>query len=225
VLEWVWSTLFPARCVGCGRRGAVVCAACVLTVPYLSPRSCPRCALPRAARGPCCGCPRLSASLASVRAVCVYDGLARNAIHTLKFRSGRHVAPVLGGLLRANLQRRPLHVDLVVPAPIASARLRERGYNQAELLAQQVVDLVGGTLMADLLQKDDRPPQRTLSAAERQRNLRDAIRCAHPQMVGGRRVLLVDDVMTTGATLSACADALQAAGAERVFALVFARDV
>jgi ComF family protein len=160
-----------------------------------------------------------------VRAVCVYAGVARKAVHTLKFRSGRHVAPVLGGLLRSHLQRRPLHADLVVPAPMSRARRRERGYNQAELLAREIVDLVGGTLMADLLEKADRPPQRTLSAAERQLNLRDAIRCAQPDLVTGRRVLLVDDVMTTGATLSACADALQAAGAERVFALVFARDV
>jgi ComF family protein len=160
-----------------------------------------------------------------VRAVCVYDGIARNAVHTLKFRSGRHVAPVLGALLRSHLQRRPLHADLVVPAPIARARLRERGYNQAALLAAEIVEMVGGTLVADLLQKDDRPPQQKLSAAERQLNLRDAIRCNGPEQVRGRRVLLVDDVMTTGSTLSACAEALDQAGAARVLALVFARDV
>ena len=157
--------------------------------------------------------------------MCVYDGVARKAVHTLKFRSGRHVAPVLGGLLRDHLRRRPLRADLVVPAPITRARLRERGYNQAALLAEQIVDLVGGTLVPDLLDKDDRPPQQTLPAAERQRNLRDAIRCKTPEQVRGRRVLLVDDVMTTGSTLSACAEALDQAGAERVFALVFARDI
>lgn len=155
----------------------------------------------------------------------MYDGVARKAVHTLKFRSGRHVAPVLGGFLRDHLRRRPLHADLVVPAPMARARLRERGYNQAALLAQEIVQTVGGTLIVDLLEKADRPPQRTLSAAGRQSNLRDAIRCARPELVTRRRVLLVDDVMTTGSTLSACAEALDHAGAERVFALVFARDI
>jgi ComF family protein len=160
-----------------------------------------------------------------VRAVCVYDGVARNAVHTLKFRSGRCVAPVLGELLREHLGRRPLRADLLVPAPMARHRLRERGYNQAALLAGQIVDQVGGTLAVDLLEKADRPPQQTLSAAERRRNLQDAIRCPRPGQVAGRRVLVVDDVMTTGATLSACADVLHEAGAERIFGLVFARDL
>ena len=157
--------------------------------------------------------------------MCVYAGVARKAVHTLKFRSGRHLAPILGGLLREHLQRRPLHADIVVPAPMSRARQRERGYNQAALLAQEVVQVVGGTLMVDLLEKADRPAQRTLSAADRMLNLRDAIRCARPELVKGQRVLLVDDVMTTGSTLSVCAEALNQAGAERVFALVFARDI
>lgn len=160
-----------------------------------------------------------------MRAVCVYDGVARKAVHTLKFRSGRHVAPVLGGLLRSHLARRPLHADLVVPAPMSRARQRERGYNQAALLAEEIVEMVGGSLASDLLEKADRPAQQTLSAAQRGRNLQGAIRCARPELIRGGRVLLVDDVMTTGATLSACADALDQAGAQRVLALVFARDV
>ena len=160
-----------------------------------------------------------------MRAVCLYDGVARQAVHTLKFRSGRYVAPLLGELMRQSLRRRPLRADLVLPVPLAPRRLRERGYNQAALLAEQVVEAVGGTLGQAVLEKRDRPPQQALSAAERRRNLQDAIRCPQPDQVAGRRVLLLDDVMTTGATLSACADALDAAGAERVFGLVFARDV
>jgi ComF family protein len=155
----------------------------------------------------------------------VYEGVARQAVHTLKFRSGRSLAPVLGGLLREHLQRRPLRADVLAPVPMARARLRERGYNQSALLAEQVVDLVGGTLVVDLLEKQDRPPQRTLSAAERGTNLRNAISCQKPHEVVGRRVLLVDDVMTTGATLSACAEVLDKAGAAAIFGLVFARDV
>jgi ComF family protein len=194
-------------------------------VPYLPRSACPRCAVPRLARGGCRSCDKLSPALASVRAVCAYDGVARNAVHTLKFRSGRYVAPVMGDLLRQHLRRRPLRAEVVVPVPMARRRLRERGYNQAALLAEQVIDVIGGTLAVDVLEKTDRPPQQTLSAAERQTNLRDAIRCTQPDQVAGRRLLLVDDVMTTGATLSVCADVLHEAGAARVFGLVFARDI
>ncbi len=146
-------------------------------------------------------------------------------MHTLKFRSGRYLAPVLGDLLRRSLERRPLRADLVVPAPLSSARLRQRGYNQAELLAAEVAAAVGGSLAPSLLAREDRRPQQQLTAAERRKNLRGAVSCLDPQAAAGQRVLLVDDVMTTGATLSACAEPLVAAGATWVGALVFARDL
>lgn len=224
MLDALWGTLFPARCLGCSRRGTVLCLECAGSVPYLPAGACLRCATPPPRGRTCYACRRLSPALVNVRAVCIYEGVARTAVHTLKFRSGRYVAPVLGRLLRENLARQPLRADLVVPVPMPSRRLRERGYNQARLLAEQVVEQVGGTLAPGLLEKDDRPPQRTLAAAERLANLRGAIRCTDPARVAGRRVLLTDDVMTTGATLSMCAEALADAGAERVSGLVFARD-
>jgi ComF family protein len=154
--------------------------------------------------------------------VYAYEGAARSAVHALKFRGGRNLAPVMGELLRQSLSERPLQADVVVPVPSAPARRRARGYNQAELLAVQIVDAVGGTLIGDALDRRDRPAQQTLSAAQRRTNLATAIRARRP--IHGR-VLLVDDVATTGATLSACADALSDAGAHDVCALVFARDL
>jgi ComF family protein len=121
------------------------------------------------------------------------------------------------------LRRRPLRAELVVPVPLAPARLRWRGYNQAALLAEQVAAALGGRLGTDVLERLDRPAQHTLGAAERLDNLRGAIRCRQPGLVRGRRVVLVDDVMTTGATLSSCAEALETAGARQVLGLVFAR--
>jgi ComF family protein len=224
LLDAVWDTLFPPRCLGCGRRGHAVCPECAATLVFLPPGACPRCATPPPRGRNCHGCRRLSPALVSVRAVCVYEGVARTAVHTLKFRSGRYLVPLLGALLRENLARQPLRADLVVPVPMPRRRLRERGYNQATLLAEQVVDAVGAILAGSVLEKDDRPVQRGLPAAARLANLRGAIRCTDPARVRGRRVLLADDVMTTGATLSSCAEALAEAGAERVSGLVFARD-
>jgi ComF family protein len=160
-----------------------------------------------------------------VRAVCAYQGAARKAVTTLKFRSGRYLAPLIGDLMRVELRRRPIRADVLVPIPIAPKRLRDRGYNQTELLAREVVEAVGARLATDLLRRVDRPAQQRLTAAERLSNLDDAIRCVAPEQVHGQRVLLLDDVCTTGATLSACAEVLVEAGAARVSALVFARDL
>ena len=224
-LAAVWETIFPARCLGCGRRGEVLCLSCQPLVPRLPPGSCPRCALPgRRGAGSCPTCRYLPASLAAVRAACVYEGIARSAVQTLKFRSGRYLVPFMGGLLREAATRRPLAADLVVPVPLSRRRWRERGYNQAELLAGEVVSTVGGPLATDLLEREDRPAQRTLPASERRRNVVGAFRCVDPAAAAGRRILLVDDVATTCSTLAACADALATAGAVRIAALVFARD-
>jgi ComF family protein len=161
--------------------------------------------------------------LRSVRAVCAYEGAARSAVHAFKFRGGRHLAPLLGELLREHLARRPLRAELVVPVPLSPRRRKDRGYNQAQLLAEQIVESVGGTLSVDVLQRDDRPAQQTLGGEARLINLKGAIRSR--ERLHGQRVVLIDDVATTGATLSACAEALSSAGARDVRALVFARDL
>src|SRR5262249_42333473 len=127
-----------------------------------------------------------------------------------------------GRLMREALRQRPLKVDLVVPVPMAARRRKERGYNQAALLAAQVFEAVGGTV-ADCLERDERPAQMGLSAELRAMNLAGAVRSRG--QLHGERVLLIDDVATTGATLSACAEAIKAAGAGNVSALVFARDL
>ena len=141
----------------------------------------------------------------------------------MKFRSGRYLAPTMGQLLREALPA--MEADLVVPVPLSPGRLRARGFNQAALLAEQITTSVHGVLAPNVLTRTDRPAQSTLSATVRMSNLKGAFVCPRPEAVRGRRILLVDDVVTTGATVSACADTLAAAGAGRVFALAFARDL
>jgi ComF family protein len=147
-------------------------------------------------------------------------------VRRLKYQQERHLATPLAALLLDCLAARPLAVDVLVPVPLDPARGRERGYNQAALLAAPVAKALGLPALPDVLQRT-RPtrPQVGLNAGERRANVRGAFACGNPSAVAGRRVLLVDDVMTTGATLEACADALTAAGAAQVYGLVVARDL
>jgi ComF family protein len=171
------------------------------------------------------GCRRLAPGLSVVRAAFAYRGAARTAVLTLKFKSGRYLAPLMGEFLREHLRMRPLRADLVVPVPLAPRRMRERGFNQASLLAEEVAQAVHGEVRHDALRRTERPAQQTLPAAGRLINLEGAFCCASPAELKNRRVLLIDDVVTTGATLSACTQALEDAGAARISALAFARDL
>jgi ComF family protein len=173
----------------------------------------------------CRGCRRLSPALSTLRVPFAYEGAARTAVLNLKFRSGRYLVPMMGELLRRELELRPLHANVVVPVPLAPTRLRQRGYNQALLLAHQVAGVVRGHVLVDALVREERPPQQSLAAAERLLNLQGAFSCPVPTQVSNQSVILVDDVVTTGATLSACTDTLAEAGARRVSALAFARDL
>jgi ComF family protein len=125
--------------------------------------------------------------------------------------------------LSARWRAGPLPADLIVPVPLHAARWRERGYNQSTLLASQLATASGLRLIEEALTRiRATAPQITLNAVEREANVRGAFE-ARADLVRGRRVLLVDDVCTTGATLAACSHALKPAGAISVWALTLAR--
>jgi ComF family protein len=230
LLARLWAALvaglFPPRCLGCGRRGEALCPSCWQGLPRLQPPWCPRCSRPERSGGRCPSCRRAAAALAGVRAACLYAGAVRLAIQRLKYAQERHLAAPLAALLVECLARRPLAVDALVPVPLDAGRARARGYNHAALLAAPVAEALGVPLGEGWLERTRATrPQVGLSARERRANVRGAFACRAPGAVAGRRLLVVDDVMTTGATLEACAEALVAAGAARVWGLVVARDL
>ena len=126
--------------------------------------------------------------------------------------------------MREALESRPVRAELVVPVPLAPKRLRARGFNQAALLAEYIAPALRADL-ADVLRREDRAAQVGLSAQQRLANLNGAFACHDPARIERKDVVLVDDVVTTGATVSACADTLARAGAGRVRVLAFARDL
>lgn len=197
----VLDLIFPPRCAGCGRVGSLLCSACQAQM--------------RAARPIPVYAPNLRAVSAAV-----FGGPWRHAIHALKYEGQRALAPALAAFLP------PLpegaQPDLIVPVPLFPGREKWRGYNQSALLAEALGARLGLDVCADALRRvRDTRSQVGLSRQERQRNVSDAF-TARADRVAGRRVLLVDDVVTTGATLSACAASLYRAGAAEVWAATLA---
>ena len=133
------------------------------------------------------------------------------------------MAKPLGNLMTTYWQQHPMAVDVVVPVPLHASRLRERGYNQAALLACELAQQAGLAIDEEtLVRKHATAPQVELNAKQRKENVRDAF-CCSGNALAGKRVLLIDDVCTTGATLEACAVALCENGARSVQALTLAR--
>lgn len=176
----------------------------------------------------CATCEELPPSLRALRSAFVLDGPPRELVHALKYGGWRSLARAMGARM-AGLDL-PLEVEeevsLVVPTPVSPVRLRQRGYNQAELLARAVAAARGWTCAPDLLVRTRASEtQTTLHPSERRANVAGAFRsrAPHEPEIRLEHVLLVDDVWTTGATALACGEALVDAGARAFSVLTFAR--
>ena len=155
-----------------------------------------------------------------------FDGTVRQAILSFKYRNVKALAPVLAQLMKDYLVAHPLPAEVLVPVPLHRRRLRHRGYNQASLLARELGRLsLMPVVEGSLVRLRDAPAQtRSITAEERRSNVAQAFFC-RDQELADKRVLLIDDVCTSGATLDACAAAVKAAGATSVWGLTVAREV
>jgi ComF family protein len=220
--------LFPPTCVVCQRPGSLICPVCAQTAEPVGELICTQCGRrqPRAvARCILCQLEEQT-PLRLARAAAIHHGPVREGIHVLKYGGKAEIAPLLARYLVAAFAQSPWphlrsQINGVTPVPLHPDRLRERGYNQAELLAQAFCQVIGLPLRPHWLQRQRfTQSQVGLTAMERRENVVDAF-VATPD-VRGRTLLLMDDVYTTGATLHACATAALHAGAYQVFALALA---
>jgi len=209
VVRWVLDLLFPPKCPFCRRLvelDGMVCPDCLKALPRRGNRA--------------VTVPLSSGALAPYR----YEGTVRDALRRFKFSGlpgyAKSLGPLLAGPIREEYgDRNPV----LVFVPVGKRRRRARGYDQAQLLTEAVGQMLGWPVVPALEKIRDNPPQsRQRSAAARRANVSGVYRVTDPESVRGRTVVLVDDIVTTGATLSECVAVLRLAGAERVFCAAFA---
>ena len=218
-------TLFPFQCHGCGREGRAICADCAAGLPRLAPsRFCAVCAEPGVV-GRCGWCRSRPIAVDGIRAPYVYErgSAIRKALIAFKFRDQRAMSAELAAHLAECMAYYELDADAIVPVPSHPRRMRERGFNQAALLAAELGKLTGLPVWETLLTRTSHAPSQLVVSgrANRWANVSGSFVCAGA--VDGLSLLLVDDIVTTGATMSACAEALKAQGAREVWGLAVAR--
>jgi ComF family protein len=226
----LFDLLLPRSCPGCGsllREPTTVglCPRCMLGIIPISVPFCPCCALPYMTEGGenhlCEGCLRDPPPFTFVHTVGLFDEELRQLVHRFKYDGKFQLDQALGKLLLQTLPEASAF-DLMAPVPLHGGRLRERGYNQALLLARVLGRRTGKVVLPRLLRRiRATPPQQGLTAEARRRNLQGAF--ALTGKLDGQRVLLVDDVLTTGATVRECGRVLLAGGAAEVQVAVLAR--
>ena len=220
-LDVLADLFYPQRCVGCSLRASdVLCRGCFEALPRIEPPVCGRCGAPTAFEVyGCDACRNADFAFDGARAPLRYEGVGEELVHALKYRGYARVvekvmAPLMAGALGGE------KYDGVVPVPLHRARLARRGFNQAELMARAVAGRIGAPLSDKKKAVSRTRDQVELSAGERRENVAGAFE-ARGSLAG--RILLVDDVFTTGATMSECAGVLRRAGAGEVQALTLCR--
>jgi ComF family protein len=223
MLQGLLDLVFPAQCLLCGRAGQPFCSVCETGFLHETLAPCPRCGLALGPYAQCSACARERFGFDAVISLGRYEGVRREAILRLKSGWNESLAELLGQTWAARVPC-PAEMDAVVPVPLHWSRRWQRGYNQAEALARGLASGWGLPMHSRWLWRV-RPTsdQKGLGRDQRRENLRAAFCVACGVSLQGLRVVLVDDVMTTGATCSESALALKKAGALRVIAAVLAR--
>lgn len=225
--------LYPPRCEACGRlREHLICPDCLAAIERIRPPVCELCGAPfdpGAQSAPrCADCRGKRRSFSVARSAGYYSGPLVEAIRRFKYHCQMALWRPLGGLMVEALEDgagaiEPGTVDVVCSVPLHGSRLRERGFNQSDLLAEVVAEAIGKPLKPLLAKTRATLPQVELPAESRATNVRDAFAADLHEVIQGQTVLLIDDLFTTGATMTECARVLTRAGAEEVRVLTLAR--
>ena len=229
----LWELLFPDKsiCPICWQKklevkSQGVCPSCLTEIMEITREveTCPRCGYFTAGET-CPNCRYWTDSALTVASVVPYDGVFKDLIHALKYNEMKELALPLGYLMASRVKEWGIaeQIQAIMPVPLYIGREIERGYNQSLLLAKVITKELQKPLWRDALErKHFHHTQTTLGRKERVENLAEAFEYARKEDVKGKNILLVDDIITTGATLLSCANTLQKAGAQRVYGITWA---
>lgn len=224
IKSYALDRFFPRKCPLCGallKPNERICGKCSDSVVFIQPPICQRCGRPIYD----CACRDDIYSFVRCISPFAYTKAVRNGIHRLKFNNVPESADFFALFMATAMRReyRGLTFDLVVSVPMHSADIHRRGYNQADLIARSLADRIDVPYGKRILVKTVKnSTQHTLSKAERRRNVSGVFSVSQPYLVAGKRILLCDDIITTGSTLDACASELLAAGATEVYCVTAA---
>jgi ComF family protein len=226
-LEALFNLIFPSKCLACGKNlsnGGVICEECFSLVRINQTLFCGRCLarLPEAKRICHHDFPYTLGAAASYG-----DETVKKLIHALKFQYSKAAAKPLGNLLVDYVNQLNLNLKnfIVVPLPLSSQRLKKRGFNQSELIAKIfanrfLLQIQTGCLVRS---KNSKPQSETKNLNERRENIKGCFGIKSPDMLGGKNIILIDDVTTSGATLLEAAEVLKSAGVKKIIALTVAK--
>lgn len=219
-MDWV----FPPDCGGCGVSGYQFCPACQNQLVPLGENICPVCGEPDSLKD-CKRCRENHLFFDQARSTAVYTTVLREAIHHFKFNQQRSLARQFALLMRDSLRQLPWQFDFILPVPMHVSKLKQRGYNQVTLMARELGWMMKKPVFEDVLHRTvDTQSQFELKGRERWQNVADVF-SADAALVNNKTILLLDDIMTTGATLNACAKALKSAGSGNIYVFTLARAI
>ncbi len=214
----------PPCCVVCKKVGTWLCDDCAQKIPPFYAPLCPRCGRPESSQRLCRVCQTAPLSVAPIRATFLFQGAVRDVVHALKYRGARNILSPLAKRMAEVWQYHKMESDLLIPVPLHANREAKRGYNQSVLVAKALGSQIGIPVAEGVLTRvRDTMSQTKLNREERKKNVNEAFTYSAYTKLDGKRVTLIDDVATTGATLEACAVVLVSNGAKSVNAFTLAR--
>jgi ComF family protein len=224
------NVLFPELCPICQRPSsdhkiAPICTECWQTIQQYEGPKCRKCGRPLVSDVSitCGDCLKDEPAFIRARSFGIYDGALKKAINLFKYHNVKRLSSPLSGIMLRKMMPR---VETVVPVPLYGKRLRQRGFNQSALIAGHMASHIGAEpMIGNLVKVRDTMPQVGLSSAERRKNIRNAFEIRNREQVRNKSILLVDDVITTGATAGECSRVLKETGAQEVYVMALAHGV
>ena len=245
IKNFLLDILFPIQCLGCQKEGTYLCSSCFKTIPLKEKQVCPHCQRASLLGKVCLSCKEYSPLDGLLVASKYENKLLQELIHNFKYKYIKELAQPLGKILVNFLKTQHIYPleekqnfkqfiflpqifqekeTIIIPIPLHRRRLRERGFNQSELLSQEIEKIFNWKIENQLLiRKYYSKPQIKLSEKERKENVKNIFFCPQREKIEGKRIILIDDVVTTGATMNEAAKTLKLGGAKEIWGLALAR--